>query len=397
MSVSVVIPAYNRAHRLPDAIASVLRQGQADLEIVVVDDGSTDNTREVAEAYGTIVKYVYQANAGAGAARNTGIRHATKEFIAFLDSDDRWHDFKLSVQLAMFEACPSVGLVFSDFEIETPGSGSVPHGASIWAGRTLTFPAMKRLTLARPEGESWPSDSLECWVGAMYQQLLDELPILTSSVIIRRSALADRTWYSERVATFEDWEFFAQVARNADVGYITAATTVNVGHADPGRLSKCSALERAQSYQALIERVWLADPAFVGAHGVAARSRVRPGPACRGPRIGAGRTPRPRSDGDARVADLRFWRAPGVGGNLLVLRDRSRRTGVVEERPARTRARAARDRFGKAHLWFGQSRSLTRSAMTGRHWRPASGRRCWTMIGSRPARKRFIATRTCES
>lgn len=275
MSVSVVIPTYNRAHRLPAAIDSVLQQRHADVEIIVVDDGSIDDTRLVVGRYGDAVTYVYQANAGAGAARNTGIRHATGDFIAFLDSDDRWHSFKLSAQLAMFERCPDAGLVFSDFEIEKPGRGTITHGASIWAGRQLTFPAMTPVTVTRPAGaagETWPAERIEGSVGPMYRQLLDELPILTSSVIVRRSALNSRTWYAERVALFEDWDFFAQVARSADFGFLNVPTTVQVGHADRGRLSRCSALERAVSYQRLLERVWLADASFMETHGAAARS-----------------------------------------------------------------------------------------------------------------------------
>lgn len=273
MSVSVVIPAYNRARRLPAAIESVLRQ-QQEVEIVVVDDGSTDDTRAVAGQYGEAVKYVYQANAGVGAARNVGIRHATREYVAFLDSDDRWLDFKLDVQLALFDARPDVGLVFSDFVIEKPEGAQVPGGASIWAGRALDFPDMARLVLtpAKHDGAAWPAPAIECWAGPMYRQLLDELPILTSSVIVRRSALGPETWYAERVPLFEDWEFFAQVARGANVGFVSAPTAVNVGHEDPGRVSKCSALDRAVSYLTLLERVWLADPGFAVAHAEPMRS-----------------------------------------------------------------------------------------------------------------------------
>jgi Glycosyl transferase family 2 len=275
MSVSVIIPTYNRAHRLAAAIDSVLRQRHDDIEILVIDDGSVDNTREVVARYQGAATYIYQEHGGSGAARNTGMRHATKEFLAFLDSDDHWCDFKLSAQLAMLKARPEVGLVFSDFVIEKPCGVAVPNGASIWAGRELSFPAMERIQLSRPTevgADSWPASTLECWVGPMYRQLIDELPILTSSVIVRRSALGDRTWYSEGLVVFEDWEFFAQVARRAAVGYIAAPTVVNVGHADLRRLSKCSALVRAQSYQTLLEHVWLSDQSFADSHGGALRS-----------------------------------------------------------------------------------------------------------------------------
>ena len=274
MKVSVVIPAYNRAHRLPAAIDSVLRQGLPDLEIIVVDDGSTDDTRYVAEAYGPPVRCVHQANAGVGAARNTGMRHAAGDLVAFLDSDDRWLDFKLEAQLALLRARPDVGMVFSDFVIEKPDGVIQTGGASRWAGRLLDFPGMTRVTVARPAGSrrNWPADTLECWAGSMYRQLLDELPILTSSVVVRRDALDSSTRYTERVVLFEDWEFFARLARRAALGYVAAPTTVNVGHDDAGRVSGCSAFERADAYRTLLERVWLRDEAFVSAHGGAVRS-----------------------------------------------------------------------------------------------------------------------------
>jgi GT2 family glycosyltransferase len=275
MQVSVIIPAYNRAKRLPAAIESVRRQDLDALEIVLVDDGSVDDTRAVVAQYGSLVRYIYQPNAGVGAARNTGIRHATGEFIAFLDSDDRWNDFKLDIQLAIFRNHPEVGLVFSDFIVERPEGAPVDGGAALWSGRDIDFPEMNRYELKSStgmKGHAWPSASVEYFVGPMYRQLLDELPILTSSVVVRRTALDSTTWYKERVALFEDWEFFARVARRSAVGYVAAPTTVNVGHRDPGRVSKCTTLERDESYLTLLERVWMSDPEFVSQHSDAVRS-----------------------------------------------------------------------------------------------------------------------------
>lgn len=116
MLVSVVIPAYNRAHTLAQAINSVLAQSYKRYEIIVVDDGSTDTTREVIERYGDAVWYVHQKNKGPSAARNTGIRHARGEFIAFLDSDDVWREDKLARQVACFAGNPQVGIVASGHE-----------------------------------------------------------------------------------------------------------------------------------------------------------------------------------------------------------------------------------------------------------------------------------------
>jgi len=91
MQISVIIPAWNRAERLVRALDSVFAQDLAPHEIIVVDDGSTDHTRElVARRFGG-VRYLYQQNRGVSSARNAGIRAATGDWIALLDSDDRWH------------------------------------------------------------------------------------------------------------------------------------------------------------------------------------------------------------------------------------------------------------------------------------------------------------------
>lgn len=103
---SVIIPAYNRAQFVTKAIDSVLRQTYTDYEIIVVDDGSTDNTREVLENYGDAVRIVYQENAGVSAARNAGIRKAKGRWIAFLDSDDEWKQEYLLRQMQRTRSHP---------------------------------------------------------------------------------------------------------------------------------------------------------------------------------------------------------------------------------------------------------------------------------------------------
>ncbi len=109
--VSVIIPTYNRAGLVVQAIDSVLAQTCQEFEIIVVDDGSTDNTREVVAAYGDKVRYVYQDNAGVYAARNHGIRLSKGSFIAFLDSDDVWEKDKLACQLNLLIKYPEYAAV----------------------------------------------------------------------------------------------------------------------------------------------------------------------------------------------------------------------------------------------------------------------------------------------
>jgi glycosyltransferase involved in cell wall biosynthesis len=111
--VSVILAVHNREASVGRAIKSVLAQTYSPFELIVVDDGSTDGTRGVAEGFGAPVRLVTQAHAGAYAARNTGLRHARGELVAFIDSDDAWLPDKLAAQVPLMRR-PEVGLVFGD-------------------------------------------------------------------------------------------------------------------------------------------------------------------------------------------------------------------------------------------------------------------------------------------
>ena len=113
--VSVIIPTYNCAPYLAEAIDSVLLQAGVNIEIIVVDDGSIDNTKDVIEKYRHRITYISQMpRRGASAARNLGIQHASGEWIAFQDADDIWLPEKLSMQLDALQGYPDAGLVFAD-------------------------------------------------------------------------------------------------------------------------------------------------------------------------------------------------------------------------------------------------------------------------------------------
>lgn len=107
-SVSVVIPAYNVGEYIARTLDSVLNQTHPADEIIIVDDGSTDNTAEVVRSYGSKVKFIQQGNAGASAARNAGVKAARSEWIAFLDGDDEWLVDKLELQMALLERNPDL-------------------------------------------------------------------------------------------------------------------------------------------------------------------------------------------------------------------------------------------------------------------------------------------------
>lgn len=109
--ISVIIPTYNYGHFLQDALESALNQTYKNIEVIVVDDGSTDNTQQMLKPYEGRIINIYKKNAGLSAARNTGIEHASGEYIAILDSDDVWHKDKLRKQLKLFENDSDLGVV----------------------------------------------------------------------------------------------------------------------------------------------------------------------------------------------------------------------------------------------------------------------------------------------
>jgi glycosyltransferase involved in cell wall biosynthesis len=110
--ITAIVPVHNGGRYLAEALESILGQGRDDCEIVVVDDGSTDDSAAVAARYGSAVRYLYQAQAGPGAARNSGIAAARGQYLSFLDADDLWMKDKLEMQLAAFERDPALDIVF---------------------------------------------------------------------------------------------------------------------------------------------------------------------------------------------------------------------------------------------------------------------------------------------
>ena len=114
---SIIIPTFNRGRILRDALESVFVQGVPEIEVIVVDDGSTDDTKAVVGAYGGRVQYVYQENQGPAAAKNEGIRRARGRYVAFLDSDDVWLPGKLRTELEHFRAFPTANVVISNCEV----------------------------------------------------------------------------------------------------------------------------------------------------------------------------------------------------------------------------------------------------------------------------------------
>ncbi len=182
LRISVIIPTYNRLSFLDKAIASVFCQRRDGFELIIVDDGSTDNTAEFISAYQKDIKYIYQANQGPAAARNTGIRVAGGELIAFLDSDDWFAPQKLQVQAAAMEAEPQY---------------LISHTDEIWYRRGKLLNQKKKHF--KPGGLIFEKCLRMCVVGM-------------STVMVRRALFDQIGLFDERLPCCEDYDFWLRAS-----------------------------------------------------------------------------------------------------------------------------------------------------------------------------------------
>lgn len=184
VQVSVIIPTYNRADMVGDAIQSVLDQTYGDWELIVVDDGSTDDTRAVVARFNdSRIRYIHQENRGLPAARNTGIRAAQGAYIAFLDSDDCFLPQKLAWQAAALDAGPDVGLVAGGY-VETDAMLQPLRQVAPW--------------------HAHPALSTPRW--------LQTCPFISSSVLVRRAWLERVGLFDEDMRYIEDWDLWLRLA-----------------------------------------------------------------------------------------------------------------------------------------------------------------------------------------
>ncbi len=216
--VSIVIPAYNCSRYIRETIDSiVVQEGVSDVEIIVVNDGSTDNTGDIARTFGPQVKVIDQPNAGVCAARNRGINEAKGAFIALMDHDDYWLPNKLSNQLAAFDSNPHVDVVFSGFIRWLPdakdGSFKSPSGFT---------------SQAKPQGvESEFS-------GYIYHQMLLDSWVLTSTALVRTSVIVASGGFDESLPFSEDWDFWLRLSRQSQFLKLKEDTTLYRQHPNQG-------------------------------------------------------------------------------------------------------------------------------------------------------------------
>lgn len=210
--VSVIIPAYNCASFVGEAIESVQGQDYPRKEIIVVDDGSTDSTPAVLQSFGDTIRVLHRPNGGAAAARNSGLRHAQGEYIAFLDGDDLWFPGKLALQVRHLQAHFRVGLVFTDWAV-WPESGD-PRP-----------PDRRPRADGPPGGDIDPEHS-----GWLYHRLLLNCVLFTSTVLIRRSIIQEVGEFDETLRNGQDYDYWLRVSRLTEIHKLAAPLAVYRHH-----------------------------------------------------------------------------------------------------------------------------------------------------------------------
>ncbi len=201
--ISVIIPTFNRADKLKQAIDSVFAQTFTNFELIVIDDGSTDSTRDFIEKYQDRLRYFYQENQGPAAARNTGIRNARGRYIAFLDSDDLWLKNKLAEQVKIFDEHPEI---------------KICHTEEIWIRNGLRVN---------------PKKIHKKYGGWIYQRCLPLCVISPSSVVIHRDVFEKVGLFDESMIVCEDYDLWLRVCHFFPVAFIEKPLIIKYGgHAD---------------------------------------------------------------------------------------------------------------------------------------------------------------------
>jgi glycosyltransferase involved in cell wall biosynthesis len=213
-SVSVIIPAFNRADLIGETIASVLAQDLAPLEVLVVNDGSTDATGEVIRSFGPPVREITIANSGQMVALNRGLAEATGEFVAFCDSDDLWRPEHLAAVLAVWQYAPEVTAAYANFRIVCDGAWSegtkfdeAPTG--FWDG--VETISSGRLALCRTPAIA---------------RLLDFQPFFPSAMVVRADAFRALGGWDESVNRWmgQDFATALRVAEHPPIGVVLTPT-----------------------------------------------------------------------------------------------------------------------------------------------------------------------------
>ena len=191
--VSIIIPTYNQSQYLEEAMESVLNQTYQNIEIIIVDDGSTDNTSEVVKSFDNKIIYIPQKNKGASSARNAGIKKAQGQYVAFLDSDDMWIKNKLEKQIKFIQNNPEIGLL----------------GTGCYQMVDINKMIYKKIFPAKNE--------------TLQKDLIKYNPFIQSSVIIKKDVFNHIDLYDEKFKESEDYDLWLRIAQKYKVANLEQA------------------------------------------------------------------------------------------------------------------------------------------------------------------------------
>ena len=212
---TVIIPTYNRAHTISKTILSVLNQTYTDFEIIVVDDGSTDNTEElICGIEDPRIIYCYQNNSGVSSARNTGVDIAKGEFIAYLDSDDQWDKNKLEVIHSVINEF-NVDVLFTDFDRYSLISGRKKPSNSFFFGK--------------PEGARQNKEVILFSRREIQELIVCGYPVYPSTLVVKRIVQKDFRWNIDKLRS-EDFNFIIQLIDHCNFAYVDKILTTIFEH-----------------------------------------------------------------------------------------------------------------------------------------------------------------------
>jgi glycosyltransferase involved in cell wall biosynthesis len=214
--VSIVIPTYNSARYLGETLESIFNQSYQNYEIIVVDDGSTDDTKNILEPFADKIVYIYQENSGAPAKpRNVGISRSSGDYISIFDSDDIMAPFKIERSIAFLNSYPDLGMIFNNFiKFNDFGQYPEPHLNSnqhFW-----------RLKKTRVGNDEFVIPKKEAFEGLFYSNYIG-----TSGVVVPKRVFEEIGWFDESVSKggLEDRDMWFRITKNFDIGFLNI-----VGH-----------------------------------------------------------------------------------------------------------------------------------------------------------------------